>query len=154
MTVIYKPTLPDCYISEPPTPPEPLEVSTEIDDIVRRVFVHYLQFNTALQWQHDAAMWMAEVRSCLYEVKGGGAVSRVFDLTDTGRPSEATMRQVRFLRAFLFGNARTDTAWLDSANALMALLAQELMKSDDPVASLTNAIEMLRFALERCGVKP
>jgi hypothetical protein len=70
LNITYKPVLPSCYITDMPEPPALLEVNTETEDIVRRVFVHFLQYNEALAWMHDAQLWMSEVRGCLYVMQG------------------------------------------------------------------------------------
>lgn len=68
--IVEMPNRATCYLSEVPAPPALIEVNTEIEDVVRRVFLHYLQANEIIQWQHDMRHWVDDVRGCLYQITG------------------------------------------------------------------------------------
>ena len=59
-----------CYLDEPPTPPDLLTSDYDNEDILRRVFVHFLEANQIIQHQHDVVLWMGEARSCIYQITG------------------------------------------------------------------------------------
>lgn len=70
VTITYKPAMPSCYIGALPEPPSLLELNFADDDIMRRTSVHYLTGNEIIQYEQHIATWMAEVRSCLYQMQG------------------------------------------------------------------------------------
>lgn len=64
--VLIDPPSWDCGVENPPTPPPPLSLNyDEEDDIVRRVFVHKLEFNDAVDWMFQVQSWMADLKACM-----------------------------------------------------------------------------------------
>ena len=68
--IVSMPEREHCWLSEPPTPPELLELKYDEEDVVRRVFLHYLQANEIIQFERDMALWMGETRACVYQMLG------------------------------------------------------------------------------------
>lgn len=46
------------------------ELNYEDDDLVRRVFVHYLDYNALVQWSMETQTWMQEAQRCFNRLTG------------------------------------------------------------------------------------
>jgi hypothetical protein len=75
-------------------------------------------------------------------------MSRVFAPLESDI-SEAAKRHHTFLRGFLFDKTCTDEVWDAAMQALFLLFGQQLLRSGEPVRSIDNAIEMLKFMREK-----
>lgn len=52
-------------MDDPPEPPLELNLNMTEEDIVRRVFIHKLEYNDAVVWMRAATAWMADLKVCL-----------------------------------------------------------------------------------------
>lgn len=64
--VKVEPTALDCYLEDPPQPPPELPLNLNDDDVIRRVYIHKLEYNDAIVWMHAMSAWSADLLACLY----------------------------------------------------------------------------------------
>ena len=70
LNITYKPVAPTCYFSARPELPELKRLDYDDDDVVRRVFVHWLDFNAVVQYERDVSAWMDDVEKCVLMMTG------------------------------------------------------------------------------------
>lgn len=68
--IVAMPDRPICYLSERPDPPEFLNVNYDDADIVRRVFVHVLDYNGLVDYEQRVSVWLDEVQRCIWTITG------------------------------------------------------------------------------------
>lgn len=68
--VVEMPDKQSCWLSDIPAPPPMKELNYEDDDIVRRVFVHFIDHNAVIQWTMDMVNWAEEMERCIYSLTG------------------------------------------------------------------------------------
>lgn len=62
---LTKPLRTSCWMDDPPEPPLELNLNMTEEDIIRRVFIHKLEYNEAVVWMRAATAWMADLKVCL-----------------------------------------------------------------------------------------
>ena len=56
---------PWCYVAEPPKAPELSEIDSDNSDVIGRVMIHRREYAEMVQFAHDMAEWMGQMRTCL-----------------------------------------------------------------------------------------
>lgn len=55
-------------VGEFPTPPEPIALNFDDDDIIRRTTVNIRQYNTMVTYAHDMQIWAQLTARCIQEL--------------------------------------------------------------------------------------
>lgn len=59
-----------CYLESEPKAPEEIKLNFDDENVLSRVWTHYLKHNEMVQFAHDMEIWAGSVRECINALTG------------------------------------------------------------------------------------